>query len=281
MFGAHMSIAGGLYRSIERGRKAGCDAVQIFTKNNNQWSAKPLEDADVRMFMEVQKQTGVKCVAAHTSYLINCASPKDDLWQKSIAALGVEIDRCFRLNIPYLVLHPGAHVGSGVQAGLERIIKAIDIVFKDRPEKGVMLLLENTAGAGSVLGSGFEELGHIIQTSASSNALGVCFDTCHAFAAGYDFRKEAGYKRMMSDIDKSVGLDRIRLFHFNDSKQPAGKRKDRHEHIGKGEIGREGFSRIVRDKRFKDVPKILETPKSDDLHEDIENLSLLRKMLRD
>jgi deoxyribonuclease IV len=276
--GAHMSIAGGMHRAFERGLKAGCRTIQVFLKNSNQWKAKPLTEQDRELFRDAQKQSGIRPVMAHDSYLINLASPDKSLWKKSIDAFIEEMERANFLGIPYLIMHPGAHVGAGVEAGIARISdalkRALEIV-----EPPVAVLLENTAGQGSSIGCSFEHLAAIIEKIPDSNRVGVCLDTCHLFAAGYDIRTEKGYETTMRDFDRLVGVRKIRAFHVNDSKKDLGSHVDRHAHIGEGCIGLEGFRRLINDRRFARIPKILETPKGPDLAEDIMNLTILKKLL--
>jgi deoxyribonuclease IV len=272
--GAHMSIAGGIHRAFERGLKAGCRTIQVFLKNSNQWKAKPLTEQDRELFRDAQKQSGIRPVMAHDSYLINLASPDKSLWKKSIDAFIEEMERANFLGIPYLIMHPGAHVGTGVEAGIARIgdalKRALEIV-----EPPVAVLLENTAGQGSSIGCCFEHMAAIIEKIPDPDRVGVCLDTCHLFAAGYDIRTKKGYETTMRDFDRLVGIRKIRAFHVNDSKKDLGSRVDRHAHIGEGCIGFEGFRRLVNDRRFMRIPKILETPKGPDLAEDIMNLAAL------
>jgi deoxyribonuclease-4 len=276
--GAHMSIAGGVHRAFERGLKAGCRTIQIFLKNSNQWNAKPLTEEDRELFREAQKQSGIGPVTAHDSYLINLASPDKSLREKSIGAFIEEMKRANFLNVPYLVMHPGSHVGTGIEAGIERISEAIRQALEivDPP---VSIVLENTAGQGSSLGHCFEHLAAIMEKVPYSERIGVCLDTCHLFAAGYDIRAREGYLKTMKDFDRRIGLSKIRAFHVNDSKKDLGSRVDRHAHIGQGCIGIEAFRCLVNDRRFVRIPKILETPKGPDLEEDIINLATLNSLL--
>ena len=278
-FGAHMSIAGGFGKALERGVRAGCDVIQIFTKNNNQWKAKDIGPDAAEAFTAAQARNTVRCVAAHTSYLINCASPQKELYERSKEALREEVQRADVLNIPLLVFHPGAHRGSGAGRGIRKIARCVNDVIDANPESGVTLLLETTAGQGSSVGHTFEELAEILSMVRTPSRTAVCLDTCHVFAAGYDFRTAAGYDKMMNDFDKRIGLEYLRLFHLNDSKRECGSRIDRHEHIGRGQIGTSGFRNLLSDSRFFDVPKILETPKGNDLTEDTQNLRVLRRLI--
>ncbi len=279
LFGAHMSIAGGVDRAIDRAALVESDAVQIFTKNNNQWNAKPIPPEQVERFLLRIEETGIKSVVAHDSYLINLASGDDALWEKSIAAFREELERCELLGVPYLVTHPGSHVGAGEEEGIRRVAEALNRIHRDLPGYRVMTLLEITAGQGTNLGYRFEQLGQIVAQVAAPERVGYCFDTCHAFAAGYDIRTPEGYEATFREFDEVLGLANLRVFHLNDSKKPLGSRVDRHEHIGDGQIGLEGFRLVVNDPRFKDLPGLLETPKSDDLHEDAENLRRLRSLV--
>jgi deoxyribonuclease IV len=276
--GAHMSIAGGIHRSFERGLIAGCRTIQIFLKNSNQWKAKLLTDLDRALFKDAQKQSGIKPVVAHDSYLINLASPDKSLRKKSIVAFSEEMKRANCLGIPYLVLHPGAHVGAGIEAGIERISDALKCAL-ETVDPPVAVVLENTAGQGSSLGHCFEHLAGIMEKISYSDRVGVCLDTCHLFAAGYDIRTEEGYKATMRNFDRLVGIKKIRAFHVNDSKRELGSRVDRHAHIGKGCIGLGAFRCLVNDRRFARIPKILETPKGPGLEEDIMNLATLRSLI--
>ena len=281
IFGAHQSIAGGVYNAIERGQKATCDVVQIFNKSNSQWRAKRLTAKEIDRFFELIETTKVKVATSHTSYLINIASPDEVLNEKSYFALKEEMERCELLKIPSLVMHPGSHVGSGEQAGLDAIIKNINKLFDELSEENnVILLLETTAGQGSNLGYSFEQLAYVIEMVANKNQIGVCLDTCHIFAAGYPISDREDYVKTMQHFDDIIGLERLKIIHINDSKKEFDSKRDRHEHIGQGFIGLEGFRNIVNDNRLVNIPLILETPKGDDLAEDIENLKVLRSLIR-
>ncbi len=277
--GAHESIAGGVSKAFDRALSVGCDAVQIFTKNNNRWSAKPLDPKEVERFKRKQQETGIHPVVAHDSYLINLGTPKDDLWEKSINAFVDELQRSETLGIPYLVMHPGSHTGSGEEAGLERIARGLDRCHAATEGFKVLTLLEITAGQGTNLGYTFEQLRAIIDMVDDPNRLGICFDTCHALAAGYEFRDRESYERMWEEFDRIVGLERLKVFHLNDSQKDVGSHVDRHAHIGQGMLGLEPFRMILNDPRFDGLPGLLETPKSQDLHEDVENLSVLRSLV--
>jgi deoxyribonuclease IV len=275
--GAHMSIAGGVHRAFERGLKAGCRTMQIFLKNSNQWKAKPLTEEDRALFQTAEKQSGIGPVMAHDSYLINLASPDKSLQRKSIEAFIEEMNRANFLGIPYLILHPGSHVGSGIEEGIERIADALKYAL-DAVAPPVSLVLENTAGQGSSLGHCFEHLAAIMEKIPYQDRVGVCLDTCHLFAAGYDIRTPESYNATMRDFDRLIGVKKIRVFHVNDSKKELGSRVDRHAHIGKGFIGLEAFRSLVNDRRFARIPKIIETPKGPDLKEDIVNLATLHSL---
>ena len=278
-FGAHMSIAGGLYKAFAYGEKAGCEALQIFSKNQQQWRAKPLTADEIAQFAAERQRYADWPLAVHDSYLINLASPKDDLWEKSIAAFGEELERCAALGIPYLVTHPGAHTGSGEETGLRREADALNRLFDAGIGGNVIALLETTAGQGSCLGYRFEHLAQLIELVEREDRLGVCVDTCHLLAAGYDIRTPETYAATFAEFDQVVGLDRIKVIHVNDSQKGLGSRVDRHTHIGEGCVGLEGFRALVNDPRFKELPMILETPKGEDLAEDIANLATLRGLV--
>jgi len=276
-FGAHMSIAGGIDNAPVRGKKIGCDTIQIFTKNANQWKAKEISKEEILRFEEKRKKTGISPVVAHNSYLINIASPDDTLYKKSIEALFIEMKRAELLSLPYLIIHPGSHTGSGEGAGLQRIADALNSLHEKTEGFTVKILLETTAGQGTSLGHTFEQLAAIIDRVIKRERLGLCLDTAHLFAAGYNIRTKKGYEETMKNLHDVIGIKRVNIFHINDSKKPLGSRVDRHEHIGKGYIGKEGFRPLLKDKRFSHVPMILETPKKSD-KEDIANLRILRKL---
>ncbi|MDY0268490.1 MAG: deoxyribonuclease IV [Trichloromonas sp.] len=271
-----MSIAGGLDRAFARGEAVGCTALQIFTKNASQWRGKPIDDAAVRAFREAWQESVIGPVIAHDSYLINLAAPDAELWEKSKAAFRDELQRCARLGIPWLVMHPGSHRGQGEGAGLLRVAAALREILADSPVE-VGVLLENTAAQGSYLGGRFEHLAEILARVPEGH-LGVCFDTCHAFAAGYDLAGAEGYERVMEEFDRRVGLENLRAFHLNDCQKGLGSRVDRHEQIGRGSIGRASFAALMRDARFTAIPKILETPKGENDAWDRINLALLRQL---
>jgi deoxyribonuclease-4 len=277
-----MSIQGGLHRAVERAQALDATALQVFVKSARQWKGRPLGEDEIEAYRMAAASSGLADHAlAHASYLLNLASPDDSLWHRSIEALRDEIGRCAALGIPYLVLHPGSHVGAGEERGLTRIARGLEralegeLAGEGRPE----VLLEITAGQGSNLGHRFEHLQCILESSAVSRRLGVCLDTCHALAAGYDLRERTGFRKTFREFDRTIGIDRLKAFHLNDSRHPLGSRRDRHEHIGRGEVGVEGFRLILNDRRFRGLPMVLETPKGEDEAEDVNNLARLRDLL--
>lgn len=278
-FGAHMSIAGGLEKAVERIMRVNGTALQIFSKNQRQWKSKPLEQKQIDAFLEACADWGNHPIAVHDSYLINLGSPKEDGVEKSVAAFAHELERAEQLNIPYVVMHPGAHLGSDAEEALERVAKNLDKALRESRTERVMVLLENTAGQGTTLGRSFAELAAIIQHSENADRLGVCIDTCHAYAAGYDIATEEGYNATFDEFETTVGMDRLKFMHVNDSKGGLGSHLDRHDHIGQGLLGEETFGRLVNDPRFIDLPMVLETPKGDDLSEDIKNLEVLHRLM--
>jgi deoxyribonuclease-4 len=279
LFGAHMSIAGGVDRAIDRAAQAGCQSVQIFTKNNNQWAARPVPPEQVERFRDRLREEGITATMAHAAYLINLASPDPVLWEKSVDAFRIELERGELLGIPYLVEHPGSYTGSSEEEGIRRVAEALNRIHQELPGYQVMTLLETTAGQGSSIGYRFEQLAAVAGRVSDPERIGFCFDTCHAFAAGYELRTAEGYAETMDAFDCALGLGNLRAFHLNDSKKDLGSRVDRHAHIGEGVLGFDGFRQVVNDCRFRDLPGVIETPKSDDLHEDIENLRRLRGLV--
>ncbi len=278
--GAHESVSGGLHLAFERILQVGGESLQIFTRNQRQWRAAPLSETEVVEFRRARKEAGDMPVASHASYLINLGSSKPEQAKKSIAAFVDELQRCALLGIPFAVFHPGSHGGAGVETGLANVTTHLDRVIERAGDgcKSVKILLETTAGQGTGLGYRFEELADILEKAQFSNRLGVCVDTCHIFAAGYDIRTPEAYEATFAEFDRIIGLDRIRFFHLNDSKKELGSRVDRHEHIGKGRIGLEGFRSLMNDHRFRHHAMTLETPKGKDLAEDRENLAVLRSL---
>ena len=281
LLGAHQSIAGGLHRAFDRILAVGGESLQIFTANQRQWRVKPPTAEDIRLFAEKWQACGQMPVASHGSYLINLAAADPIAAAKSIAAFADELGRCLQLGLGFVVLHPGSHLGAGVEAGLAAVARNLDQALEQAgvPATGLKVLLETTAGMGTALGSRFAELGWLLGRSRYAHNLGVCIDTCHIFAAGYDLRDPAAYERTMDELEREVGLARVHFIHLNDSKKGLASRVDRHDHIGRGEIGDEGFRLLLNDPRFAYHPMTLETPKGDDLAEDRENLARLRGLL--
>jgi deoxyribonuclease-4 len=277
-----MSIAGGCHNALLIAQAHGCATVQLFTKNSNQWNAKDLTDAEVALFRQTLRQAKLRLPMAHDSYLINLASPDEALYRRSIEAFVMELHRAERLDLRYLVTHPGAHIDSGEEAGLARVAKALDEVHARCPDFRVQILLETTAGQGSCLGHRFEHLAQIFASVKNPERLGVCLDTCHVFAAGYPLAPEAEYRATMRTFDKIIGLRRLRVFHLNDSLKPCGSRVDRHAHIGRGHLGLEPFRLLVNDRRFSSRPMVLETPKEEGKENDMDaiNLAVLRGLVQ-
>ena len=286
--GAHMSAAGGVYKAFERGQETGCESMLVFTKSNRQWQAKPLTDEDIDAYKKAEADYDIHPVAVHASYLINVASPNDDLWEKSYQAMKVEVERAGQLGIPFITFHPGSYVKSDEASGLARIVKALKRVLAETAVSApnVTICLETMAGQGTNLGYKFEHLAQLLQEVGPSNRLGVTFDTCHVFAAGYDIRSPEAYTATMAEFDRIVGLDNIKTFHFNDSKFELGQKKDRHAHIGDGFIGREGFANFLNDPQWANYAAHLETPKTEDAEDgseiemDAVNLATLRSLIR-
>lgn len=275
-----MSVSGGVFKALERGHSIGCDVVQIFVKNNMQWMGRPHPPADVAQFKAEKSRHQFAAVFGHTGYLINLGAADSGNRVKSLQSLIQEIIFAGALDLPFLVLHPGAHLGAGEKEGLRRIVAGLDEVVRATKDSKVRIALENTAGQGSCLGDQIEHLAAIYDAVENSKRLGLCIDTAHLFAAGNDIRTAEGWDKTMAKIDKLIGRKEILAFHLNDSKTDLGSRVDRHENIGKGKIGLEGFRHIVNDARFKNIPGCLETPKSDDLHEDVANLAVLRSLVK-
>src|SRR6266436_3881858 len=278
LLGAHMSIGGGVHTAIERGRSINCTAIQMFVKNNMQWFARPLAREEIRAFLEHRQRGQLLSIFAHANYLINLATTNPQFHTNSIRALSEELTRADQLELPFLVLHPGAHLGAGEEAGLEKIIASIDEAFRKIPKVKTKIALETTAGQGSCLGYRFEHLAFIIANVRETTRVCVCLDTAHLFAAGYDISSEASTRKTLREFDRVIGRDRLVAIHLNDSKTACASRVDRHEHIGKGRVGLDAFRFIMRDRRFRKIPKVLETPKGKDLHEDVINLRTLRRL---
>ena len=277
-FGAHMSTRGGPAKAIERAQSIASEICQIFVKNNMQWLGKPFAAPDLASYREQVAQAKLHCIFGHAGYLINLAAPASANRDKSIQSLIQEIELATSLELPFLVLHPGAHVGTGESEGLTQIVHGLNEAFQGTRTSRVRIALENTAGQGSCLGCQVRDLATIYERVDAPARLGICLDTAHFFAAGYDIRSPKGWDSAIGEVEMSVGLKEILAFHLNDSKTDLGSRVDRHAHIGQGKIGREAFRYIVNDARFADRPGCLETPKSDDLHEDLENLRVLRSL---
>ena len=274
--GAHMSVAGGFDKAIERGLSVGCDTIQIFSKSNNQWAAPPIADDLAELFKQAAKKSGIGPIFAHSAYLINIGSPESKTYELSKQALKVELERAHRLGLDFLVLHPGAHKETGEEECIQRIAKTAAWALERTAPSKVRLLYETAAGQGSCVGHRFEQLAKLLELTGHPDRTGICFDTCHVFAAGYDLRTKTAYEKTMQEFDRVVGLKKIQAFHLNDSKKELGCRVDRHEHIGKGQIGLEGFRCLMRDRRFAHLPMVLETPKDEEYTEDKMNLAVLR-----
>ena len=276
-----MSIAGGYYKAVEAAAKVGFDCVQLFVKNNNQWRAKPITPEEAEKFRTRMKELNISHPLSHDSYLINLASPDDELWKKSIDAFVVELRRAELLGIPYVVTHPGAYTTSSEQAGIKRIVKALDETLKQTSDLKVCVLLEATAGQGTCLGHRFEHLAEPIARVKKPERMGVCIDTCHIFAAGYPLGTEKEYKATIRELDKTVGVKQVKAFHLNDSAKPFGSRVDRHAHIGRGQMGLEPFRFLLNDRRFRKVPMYMETPKGEEKGRDLDaiNLAALRSVI--
>ncbi len=288
--GAQISTAGGLYRAFERGLEAGCDTIMIFTKSNRQWQAKPLGPDDVSAWQEAAAEySQIFPVAVHASYLINVGSSDPALWEKSVVALKIELERAEALGVPFVTFHPGAFIDADEVTGLDNIARALRRVLDETAGSSTILCLETMAGTGTTLGHRFEHLAYLLANGhgGQPERLGVCFDTCHVFSAGYDIRSPASYADTMMMFDRVVGLDQIKCFHFNDSKHELGAAKDRHEHIGRGSIGLAGFANFVNDPRWAEHPAHLETPKTEEdqdgqeIEMDPVNLAALRALIKE
>lgn len=279
LLGAHMSIAGGVHTALERGMRIGCTTMQMFVKNNNQWKGKPLTDEDVSTYKNLLSEARIHPIVVHDTYLINLCAVDETILKKSREALTDELNRSEQLGVEYLNFHPGSHMGAGEEEGIKRIAESLNIIHQQTKGYRVKSVIEATAGQGTAIGYRFEHLRRIIDLVEEQDRMAVCIDTCHVFAAGYDIATEKGYEATFKEFDEIVGLDRLVAFHVNDSKRELGSRVDRHEHIGKGRIGIEGFRLLMNDERFQRVPKILETPKGPDMKEDVENMSVLRGLV--
>ena len=280
MLGAHMSIAGEVGEALTRGKQVGCDCIQIFTKSSRQWASKPLTKEEIEKFKHNRIETGITTVIAHDSYLVNLGAPDNAMRTRSVKGFIDELHRCEALGVPTLVAHPGSHVGSGIENGIKTIAKSIDEAHAACKGFTVKIALEITAGQGSNLGHTFEQMAQIFDAVAENERLRLCFDTEHAFAAGYDIRTPEGYENTFGELDKYVGLKRLAAFHLNDSIKDFHSRVDRHQHIGKGFIGLGAFWRLLNDPRFFGLPMCLETPKGPEMKEDVENLATLRSLFK-
>lgn len=279
LLGAHMSIAGGIEKSLLRGHDLKCSTIQIFTKSSRSWGEKQLRETEITAFHETREKTGIDPVISHCNYLVNLASPDRDIYQKSINSMFGEMERCELLGIESLVIHPGSHRGSGEAAGIERIAAAINLLHQKTAGFKVRILLETTAGQGTNLGYRLEHIAEIIKRVEEKSIVEFCLDTCHVFAAGYELRTEDGYNKIFKNIEKIIGTERLKAIHLNDSQDDLGSRVDRHEHIGHGMIGERPFRWIMRDERLKNIPKIIETPGAEGRN--INNLQLLRSFCVD
>lgn len=281
LIGAHMSVAGGLYRAFERADRVGCTALQIFTKNSNQWNDPLLTSDDIANYRDAENKSNVRIVVSHDSYLINLCGATHELLEKSRRAFISEIERCRLLGISFVVFHPGAHTTQDRRSALKLVSESLNYAHEATTDAKVVTLVETTAGQGTNVGSSFAEIAEIISGVKNQDRVGVCIDTCHIFAAGYDIRTSQGYGATMDEFEKLIGFDMLHAIHFNDAKKPLGSHVDRHEHIGQGEIGKEAFGFFINDERLESVPKILETPKGEDGYQmDLENLTLLRSLLK-
>jgi len=280
ILGAHMSIAGGYDKAVEKAHLLGCDCLQLFTKNNNQWRAKPIARQQARQFQAAMDRFGLTHPIAHDSYLINLASPEEELWRKSVDAYVIELRRAETLGIPYVVTHPGAYTASSEARGLKRIIRALNQIHSRTHSLQARCLLETTAGQGTSIGWRFEHLAAVLEGVKDSGRLGICFDTCHVFAAGYAMGTKRQYNATIRSFDRIVGLEQIKAFHLNDSQRELGSRVDRHAHIGRGKMGLEPFRHLLSDRRFRKIPMYLETPKGreDGIDWDVINLKTLREI---
>ena len=275
-----MSIAGGLARALDRGLEAGCSVVQIFLKNQRRWTARPYADSEVREFRAAWRASGIRVVFAHANYLINLATPVDAEWRRAVDVFHDELERAEALGLPFVVIHPGSHRDAGLAEGIRRVARAIDLLHERTRGQRVRIVLENTAGGGASIGRSLEELARVIGAVREPERVGVCLDTCHLFAAGYDLRSRAGYRATMAECARRLGIGRVLAFHLNDAKQPLGSGLDRHEKIGRGHLGVEPFRWLVNDRRFARVPMALETPKDPEPRADRDALALLRRLRR-
>lgn len=281
IIGAHMSVAGGLYTAFERADRVGCTALQIFTKNSNQWNDPKLSKEDIAKYREAENKSKVRVVVSHDSYLINLCGATSELLSRSRKAFINEIERCRLLGIKYVIFHPGAHTTQERKPALKLVSESLNFAHEATAASDVVTLVETTAGQGTTVGSSFGEIAEIISGVTNHNRIGVCIDTCHIFAAGYDIRTRSVYDKTMKEFEQNLGFELLHAIHFNDAKKPLNSHVDRHEHIGKGEIGKDAFGFFMNDERLVNVPKILETPKGEDGYSmDIKNLGLLRSLLK-
>jgi deoxyribonuclease IV len=276
LIGAHISTKGGLHTVFERAAAINATALALFAKNSNQWKGKVMTGEDVQTFASLRT---VQPIITHASYLINLATTNPEFHAKSIAAMIDELDRAERLGIHAVVLHPGAHLNAGADAGLDQIARSLDQIHAAIPDHRVVTFLETAAGQGSCVGCTFEELGKILDAVDDKRRVGICIDTCHVFAAGYEIRTRDGYEAMVDEVERFAGLENVGAFHLNDSKKGLGSRVDRHQHIGEGEIGLEAFRMLLNDARFAKIPKLLETPKTIETESDLRNIATLRSLL--
>ena len=279
LLGAHTSTSGGVSKSVDLAEKLGFTAMQIFTKNNNRWFQKPLEEKEIETFKSKLKKSKIKFVVSHDSYLINLCTKDKSILKKSRTAFLDELERCELLGIPYLNFHPGAHLGTGEEDGIKLIAESLNLAHEKTKDYKVSSMLETTAGQGTAIGYRFEQLQKIIELVERKERMSICIDTAHVFAAGYDIKNLKKFKEVIKAFDDIIGFDKLKCFHMNDSKKELGSRVDRHEHIGKGFIGLDGFANIMNDRRLKKIPKILETPKGKEQLEDLENLAELKKLI--
>ena len=277
LLGAHVSIAGGIFKALERGESIGCDSIQIFTKNQRQWKAKPYSEKDIVKFKENFKKSRIKKVVAHSSYLINLGSPKKESLTKSRESFIDEITRCHLLSVPMIVVHPGSHLGHGEKEGIKIITESMNFIIEKTSHIDVKILLETVAGQGTNIGYRFEHIKEIMDGIENKQRVGVCFDTAHVFEAGYDIRSKESFQKVLEEFDRIIGLDNLFAFHINDSKTPLASRVDRHTNIGDGEIGLEAFRFLVNNKLFSDHPMILETPGGEEAY--IKDLKTLKGLI--
>ena len=279
LLGAHISIADGFGESLIRGKNIGCDTIQIFVKSNIQWKARDIKNFEIQEFFLNKRETKIDPVIAHSSYLINLASSNKRIRNLSIMSFIKELKMAKELKIQYFIFHPGYHKGAGLKKGIKLIAKALNqIILRDNSK--ITILLETTSGQGSSIGYRFEQLAEIINLVNKKKRIGVCFDTCHVFSSGYEIRNRKDYKKTFEEFEKIIGIKRLKVFHLNDSKGDLGSRIDRHQHIGKGYLGLKPFRFILNDKRFQNIPMIIETPKDGGYKKDVENLTILRSLIK-